>query len=147
MAAGAEVVIKGIEDVGKLFKQGREYCSATLERAGMHFIGDVKEEAPKDTGQMAGSWFLHKISDFEYVARPNSKYAIYVQEGRAPGSAPPFAPIERWAARHNLPAYPVWRKIWKKGIAPNRFVDRALERTMKDFENLAAEARVKMEAS
>lgn len=141
MPAGISIEVRGVERVNSLIDRGPQVAGKALERLGMKLIGLIKEEAPKDTGQMAGSWYLHRRTDFEYVASPNAAYALYVYTGRKPGgNPPPFGPIERWAHRHNLPAGPVWYKIWKKGIPPNPFVDRALERLQPDVEGEVAQA-------
>jgi len=134
MSAGIAIEVRGTEQVRALLEKGKAVAPKALERIAIRLMGNIKEESPIDTGRLAGSWFVRKVNDTEYIVRSETNYARYVYEGRKPGSPPPYAPIERWAKRHNLPAHPVWLKIWKKGIEPNRFIDRAMEKIGADVD-------------
>lgn len=90
--------------------------------------GNMKREAPKDRSVGAGSLQLTKNNDMEWKIASSLEYMYYVNSGTKPHRAP-WQPIAEWAKRHNLPPFPIWYSILKKGTKANKYVDRAIEQT------------------
>lgn len=90
---------------------------------------EVKQQIPPnvDTGQLQNS--VHVIpGNMRAEVKPMSKHAIYVHEGRRPGSMPPSGEgtqLNRWATKRGLNPFLVARSIGRKGTKANPFMDNA----------------------
>lgn len=88
--------------------------------------GNMKKEASKDRGTGAGSIQLTKNNDMEWKIFSSLAYMYYLNTGTKPHYAP-WLLIKEWAIRHNLPPFPIWYSILKKGTKETKYVERSLE--------------------
>jgi hypothetical protein len=73
----------------------------------------------------------------EVFTGAQAPYAIFVEEGRRPGSFPPRAPLELWAQRvlgDRSLWYVIARAIARRGIRPRRMFAQAFERVRPTIE-------------
>lgn len=96
------------------------------------------EVSPKaDTGQLQNS--IHSVIGLlKGEVKPTAKHAIFVEDGRRPGSKmPPFgdrSSLGSWARRKGIEPFVVARSIARKGIKPFPFMDK----TYKTIKPIAA---------
>jgi len=115
----------GLEEFAE---QGVSAVELALKYTATEAWGQVKREAPVDRNRLAGSFALSQRGPLEWVIASNVVYALVVHEGREPGP-PPWKPVAKWAERKGLPPFPIWYGIKTRGTSPNRYADRAIEKT------------------
>ena len=104
------VIDINVEGIDELRRKLRSEVAATptrkfLQRSGDAIIGKAKPLTPVNTGQLRRS--IDKEVSTEtpvptYVKiGTNIEYAPFVEFGRGPGKAPPYAAIEYWYRRKN----------------------------------------------
>jgi hypothetical protein len=92
----------------------------------------AKREAPVDTGRLRSS-ITHTLvrEGKNLVAYVGSSvaYAIFVEKGRAPGTAPPSDSLAGWASRHGMAGneFAIAQAIGARGIKPRPFLQTALK--------------------
>lgn len=122
-----DIDIIGLEDVAARFKRAPEVVAARLITAlnvsALAAQREIRKEAPTDRARLRNSVQIQALGRFALSVGTNVKYAIYVHEGTRPHRAP-WDPIERWARRRGIPAFPVWYSIMKKGTKANPFFER-----------------------
>ena len=101
------------------------------------FVNNLRREAPTGaTGDLRRSMQIFRTGDGRVVLGSRIGYAMDVQEGTGPHT-PDFDQIQVWARRKlgdEAAAGPVWRKIAREGTDANRYVDRAMEATIQEFQ-------------
>ena len=101
------------------------------------FVNNLRREAPTGaTGDLRRSMQIFRTGDGRVVLGSRIGYAMDVQEGTGPHT-PDFDQIQVWARRKlgdEAAAGPVWRKIAREGTDANRYVDRAFEATIQEFQ-------------
>lgn len=87
--------------------------------------------APVDTGRLRASitpevemWGNEVIG----VVGSNVAYAPFMELGTRP-HWPPISALEVWARRHGVSAYLVARAIARRGLAPRKYLERALRQS------------------
>jgi len=90
----------------------------------------AKQRCPVDEGELRASSVIEvrpgpRGPEGSLIFTAN--HAIFVHEGRRPGSWPPPQALERWAGRHGIPTYLVGRAIFLKGIKGVPYLWTALE--------------------
>lgn len=95
-------------------------------RAVARLAGGMRREAARivkvDRGRLRQS--LGEVVDparAEAFVVSKARHALPVLDGSRPHRAP-VAPIKRWARRHGVPWFPVWRKIAREGTKPHDYV-------------------------
>lgn len=99
-----------VKDMKALIKMNGSYASGNLYRS-------VRSFAKKRAG---GTYEL--IIDYVY-------YGLFVDKGRNPGKQPPLDDIREWCRLKGIPeeaAYPIARKIGKKGYKGKPFTGKAV---------------------
>lgn len=91
-----------------------------------------------DTGQLQTS--IHTFQGYQQAeVRPTAKHAIFVHEGRRPGSKmPPFgerSSLGRWAKKRGIEPFIVARSIARKGIKKDTFMTDAYVKIKPYVEN------------
>jgi len=96
---------------------GEAWKRRLLNKVGLIVEAKAKELCPTDTGMLRSSIHVSKVDTKSMTVTISVpvEHAWYMEHGRRPGKVP-FKPIEKWARRHNLPAFPVWWSIKKRGI-------------------------------
>jgi hypothetical protein len=130
--------IVGLEDVQARFKRAPEVVAkrliTALNTSALAAQREVRKEAPTDRARLRNSVQIQQLGKFALSVGTNLKYAIYVHEGTRPHRAP-WQPIEAWAKRRGIPAYPVWYSIMKKGTKANPFFERGAKAAEPAIEN------------
>lgn len=127
--------LKEIQAVYKKFpKIAGKQIKLAIKSSLLDIEGRAKSFAPVDTGGLGNDTVVDADErGGSLIFKKN--YAVFVHEGRAPGSFPPFkknTSLEKWARRKGIPAFLVARKIAKKGTKANPFLKKAVDarRTM-----------------
>ena len=118
---------------------GADAIERMLDLVSQEFWGGVREEAPVDTGRLAGSFLLEKRDSLTYAVMTNVEYALAVHDGTQPHV---IEPVSAGALYWPGAAHPV-RRVHHPGTAGNPFAERAMTRTesrMAEFAELAVTA-------
>lgn len=130
-ATHLEIELPGLGRVLDIFEQAGKFGETQLKRAlsrGAILLQRAeREEAPRDTSNLAGNINIIDLGPMETMISPKANYAEPIHNGRLPGNPPPASALESWARRKGLNPYAVSKSIGQKGTKPNPFVARALE--------------------
>lgn len=130
-ATHLELELPGLGRVLDIFEQAGKFGETQLKRAlnrGAIILQRAeRQEAPRDTSNMANLISIIDVGSMEVMISPRANYAEPIHNGRLPGNPPPASALESWARRKGLNPYAVSKSIGQKGTKPNPFVARALE--------------------
>lgn len=144
-----EVEVRGVERVREYFAtrpakvkveltKALDKSAITLQRAG-------REEAPVDRGPLRNSIGVRHLN-MAVAVGPSAKYAVAVHEGTKPHFPPIKAftgkeeSLDLWARRHGMPAYPVALAIARRGTKPNKYMERAADKSRDDVQRFFNQA-------
>jgi len=100
--AAAQFTIRGLSKLqNKMANQGflNKPLAGFFGRIAVMGERTARGKAPRDTGTLAGSFMSESSSTMARIWSPR-KYALAVEQGRAPGKMPPPAALLGWVQRH-----------------------------------------------
>lgn len=114
-----------IGSLSGMMNAGKDVVDLSTKYLAMESYACIKKGAPKDTGQLVGGFTFQK-EGLDYHIRNAVEHSVTMNDG-APPHVPPWAAIDAWAARKNLPTFPIWYAICKHGIKARHYVEKGLE--------------------
>jgi hypothetical protein len=107
-----------------------------LGRVAQRLREEIESEGVSDTGRLLKSI---QIDEEQGTVVMTTSYADFVEEGRSPGSMPPYDAIRRWVRRklgvrgtretHDV-TWAIMLKIKKRGIPGKHLIERAWKRAL-----------------
>lgn len=125
-ASPIEIEVFTPDQLKRILEQPLDTKRLVLKYVSTELWRDLGIEAPKDQGELAGSFRSTQQDENTWLINSGRSYALAVNEGSRPHT-PPWDPIAKWAERHGLEPGAVWHNIKTYGTAPNNYVDRAIE--------------------
>jgi hypothetical protein len=118
------------EQVEQILEKPAEAQRRVVKYTAQELMGNLKKEAPVDTGKLQGSFFMFQqgSEEFDWYIGSSADYALSVNDGAPPGDYD-YGPIAAWAERHGLNPGGVFHNICAYGTAPNEYIDRGIVST------------------
>jgi HK97 gp10 family phage protein len=114
-----------------------ELKTRVLEALAEHCADSMRQEAPEVTGALKSSITIEKIGELTYVVGPTVDYSIYVEYGTKPHLIlPKHARALRFETEDGIVFA---KKVYHPGSAPNPFVHRAAEATIRNAGQIIGE--------
>lgn len=130
-----EVNSGGLDNLVARFGQALGWYMRTVAQ---EFWGNLAEESPVKSGNLAGSWQLSQISPLEWGIRSGVGYAGYVWEGTKPHE---IMVKNKAALRFVMQGRMIFaQRVHHPGTQGNPFVERSLKRVEERLEDFAAQA-------
>jgi hypothetical protein len=122
-------------DTDELVRRVKRVFSGSIDDIADALLAKVCEEAPVDAGLLSNTdnWDTQKVDDFSRRIKSMQNYSLYVHQGTGPAAGheqywPNMDALGKWASRHGIEnVYLLARHIYRYGIEPNPFADRAIE--------------------
>lgn len=123
-----------------LLTQAMDKSTTLIQNRGRNYITDY---GISNTGNLRRSIQKRASTPTRGVVGVGEKYGYVVEKGRKPGSMPPVAPIERWAAtKLGKPGlgFIIARSIARKGTKAQPFMESAFTQSAKEVLGYFSEA-------
>jgi HK97 gp10 family phage protein len=130
-----------MQDFEGLTSDVRRTVSKALEYTAADILANIKREAPVDHGRLAGSFQLKKLNDLQYQIYSQVQYIWFVHEGTGiygPENKP-IKPVNSPVLRFMVDGKWISKKE-VKGQRPNRFIDRAFDKTERRIQDFIIRA-------
>lgn len=122
---------------------------AVMAAIAAHLMGELRKEAPVDTGRLAGSFQLDEdrsalgLPEFHIRSGVNYALAVHTGTGVYGPSRQPITPVRAQRLAFSVGGVPVFAKS-VKGSPPNPYIDRAIDSTKSRASSLASIAMNQM---
>lgn len=140
MKLEVSVTTKGIKPlVAKLHTiEEMKPLHALLEDAAKIGVDTARQNAPRNTGALAGGFVADIMPFSAKVHTISAKYPVVMEGGRRPGSKmPPPSMLEQWARRHGIEnTFVLARSIARRGIKGRFFRRKARSAVRREMPRL-----------
>ena len=143
------IEIKGLKELMQIADKYPAISEKHVNNAISNILNKIKTDVinsgPYHTGKLRNSWAI-KIKKFEgslrNIAQPKDSgnktfYAYYIENGTQPyyPNSEKGGSLDLWAKSKGIPTFLVARSISRKGIKPQRFLQKAINSNQQIAEN------------